>query len=183
MRWTGRSRRGEARPARGAKVSRSKGRRETPVSSPDTETGARSARSQHEYHETVDAEPEPHDWELIAGTEDYKTLLRERGRFTAMLAAVGLGWFFLFILLAAFAEGLMAEQIADGLTVAFILGVSQILVLWGIIWMYNSRSNNRFMALQERAARAEAARRTEADRVSGASARTGDRNAGTEEDR
>ncbi len=153
------------------------------MTSPDTATGAGPARSQHEYHETVDAEPEPHDWELIASTEDYKTLLRERGRFTAMLAAVGLGWFFLFIFLAAFAEGFMAEQIADGLSVAFIFGVSQILVLWAIIWAYNNRSNNRFMALQERAARAEVARRAEADRVSGASASTGDRIAGTEEDR
>ena len=153
------------------------------MTSPDTATGAGPARSQHEYHETVDAQPEPHDWELIASTEDYKTLLRERGRFTAMLAVLGLGWFFLFVLLSAFAEGFMSEQIADGLSVAFVLGVSQILVLWATIWAYNSKSNSRFMGLQERAARAEGARRAEADRVSGTSAGTGARRAGTEEDR
>jgi hypothetical protein len=39
------------------------------------------------------------------------------------------------------------------------------------------------MALQERAARAEVARRAESDRVSGAAASNGDRIAGTEEDR
>ena len=134
--------------------------------------GERRRRAAHEYHETVDAEPEPHQWELIADTDDFKTLVRERARVTVTLAVLGMGWFILFILLSALAEGFMAEQIADGLTVAFVLGVSQMLVLWAIIWTYNKRSNTRFMALQERAAQVEAGRRAEADRLSGATART-----------
>lgn len=145
----------------------------------DPTAGTRGHR-EHVYHETVDAEPEPHDWELIAQTDDFKTLVKERGRFTTTLAALGLGWFALFILLAAFAEGFMGEQIADGLTIAFVLGVSQMLVLWAIIWAYNKRSNSRFMKLQQRAAQVEADRRAEADRLSGASARGGVPGRGTE---
>jgi uncharacterized membrane protein (DUF485 family) len=142
------------------------------VSSPNTRSGSRSTRSPQVHHETVDAEPEPHNWELIAQTDDFKTLVRERGRFTATLAALGMGWFVLFILLAGYAKDFMAGEIADGLTVAFLLGLSQMFVLWAVIWTYNNRSNSRFMALQQRAAQAEASRRAEADRVSGASAGT-----------
>jgi uncharacterized membrane protein (DUF485 family) len=151
------------------------------VSSPDTATGAQPERLQHAYHETVDAEPEPHNWELIAETDDFKTLVRERGRFTAVLAVLGMGWFALFILLSAFAEGFMAEEIANGLPIAFLFGLSQMLVLWAVIWAYNKRSNSRFMTLQQRAAQAEAGRRAEADRQSGASLRGAARRRGAEE--
>ena len=120
------------------------------------------------HHDVMDAEPEPHQWELIANTDDFKTLVRERGRVTVTLAVLGLGWFTLFILLSAVAQDFMATEIADGLTVAFVLGVSQILVLWAIIWTYNNRSNTRFMGLQERAAQAEAGRRADVDRASAA---------------
>jgi uncharacterized membrane protein (DUF485 family) len=108
-----------------------------------------------ELHEhgggTVDAAPEPRDWESIANTDDFKTLVRERGRFTATLGALAMGWFALFILLSAYAESFMAEEVADGLPVAFLFGLSQMLVLWAVVWTYNKRSNTRFMALQQRA--------------------------------
>lgn len=94
-----------------------------------------------------------HDWRAIAQSEDFGRLLRERRRTALGLGVLGLGWWALFMLLVAFAPGLMGRTVvADELTLAYLLGLTQVPMTWLVIWCYTKRADGRFDELERLAA-------------------------------
>jgi uncharacterized membrane protein (DUF485 family) len=64
-----------------------------------------------------------------------------------------LAWYFGFILLAGYAPGFMGEQfLADGLTVGYVLALTQFIMTWGLGWLYLRKADRDFDPLAERAA-------------------------------
>jgi uncharacterized membrane protein (DUF485 family) len=82
--------------------------------------------------------------ELIRSNPDFVTLEAARGGFSRILCAVMLVIYFGFILLVAFAPGVVALPIGRGLTLAFPLGVGVILSAIIITGIYVVRANGQF---------------------------------------
>jgi uncharacterized membrane protein (DUF485 family) len=89
-------------------------------------------------------------WGSIADLPDYRTLLKERSRWTWILTAIMLAVYFGYILLVAFNRDFLAQPIGDGVTTLGIpLGIGVILVGIGLTGVYVHRANRRFDALEE----------------------------------
>jgi len=63
-----------------------------------------------------------------------------------------LAWYFGFIVLAGYAPDFMGREfITDGLTVGYVLALSQFVMTWVLGWMYLRRADKVFDPLAERA--------------------------------
>jgi uncharacterized membrane protein (DUF485 family) len=93
------------------------------------------------------------DWGRIARSAAFQTLTTARRRFVVPAAIASLGWFLAFILLCGLAQDFMAESVYQGLTVAYVLGLSQIVMVWVVSWLYLRVSDRRLDALARDALR------------------------------
>jgi uncharacterized membrane protein (DUF485 family) len=103
------------------------------------------------------AEGAPIDWERAARSPELEALVARRRRFVITATVVALVWTFGFVLLTSYAQEFMATFIVDGLTVAYVLGLSVFVMAWTLIWLYLRKSREEFEPMERRAA--EAARR------------------------
>jgi uncharacterized membrane protein (DUF485 family) len=90
-----------------------------------------------------------HDWRAIAHSDAFATLVRERRRTALRLGALGLGWWALFMLAVAFAPSLLATTVgSDDLTLAYLLGLTQVPMTFLVIWLYTTRADGRLTRLE-----------------------------------
>jgi uncharacterized membrane protein (DUF485 family) len=111
------------------------------------------------------AEQAPIDWERAARTPELEALVARRRRFVRTATIVALVWTFGFVLLTSYAQDFMATFIVDGLTVAYVLGLSVFVMTWTLIWRYLRLSRDELEPMERKAA--EAARREPAAEQSG----------------
>ena len=77
-----------------------------------------------------------------------------------------LAWYFGFVILAGYAPDFMGREfLTDGLTVGYVLALSQFVMTWGLGAWYLRRADREFDPLAERAA-AVALRQRDAERSS-----------------
>jgi uncharacterized membrane protein (DUF485 family) len=97
------------------------------------------------------------DWQAIEASPEFQELAKARRSFlvpaTIVFLVVGIGY----LLLAAYAPGLMGHQVFGGIPVAFLAALSQVLLTWLVTWAYLRKADGTFEPLEERAA--DAARR------------------------
>ena len=91
------------------------------------------------------------DWEAIEGTPEFQELVKKRRSFVVPGTIFFLAWYMGFILLTAYAEGLMSERIYEGLTVGFVLALTQFLMVLVLGLMYLRRSERVYDPLAEKA--------------------------------
>ena len=91
------------------------------------------------------------DWGAIARSQPFRALTAARRRFVVPVTIASVGWFLAFILLCGLARDFMAESIYQGLTVAYVLGLSQIVMVWAVSWFYLRASNRKFDPLAREA--------------------------------
>ena len=85
------------------------------------------------------------DHHRILGHPKFQELVRTRSGFAWALAAVMLAIYLGFILLVAFAPGLMAVKIGDGVTsLGIVLGLAVIVSAFLLTGIYVQRANSRF---------------------------------------
>ncbi len=78
-----------------------------------------------------------------------------RGRSSFQATIFFLAWYFGFIILAGYAPDFMGREfITDGLTVGYVLALSQFVMTWVLGWMYLRRADKVFDPLAERARQA-----------------------------
>lgn len=68
-----------------------------------------------------------------------KRFLQLKAKFTRLaivLVTLFLGWYFLYVLLSAFARGFMARQVAGNINVALLFGVLQFVSTFVLAWCY-----------------------------------------------
>lgn len=90
-------------------------------------------------------------YENIKRDPRYAELVRQRGRFAALLTLLVIVIFFSFVLLVAFVPSFIATRIFEGsnLTVGVVLGFSQFVFFCLLTWVYVRRANGEFDTLNE----------------------------------
>ncbi|MBE7209604.1 MAG: DUF485 domain-containing protein [Gluconacetobacter diazotrophicus] len=74
----------------------------------------------------------------------FRDLVRERGRTGAIVVGATVVMYFGYILLLAFAPGLMHERVTTEITAGFPLGLGVMVITFGLVAFYVRRSSARF---------------------------------------
>lgn len=88
------------------------------------------------------------DYKVIAQSAGFQNLVARRRTFVTAALGLAAAWFGSFLLLTCFAHGFMQTVIIPGLTVAYVLGLSQFVLVWSITAAYLSSSKRVFDPLQ-----------------------------------
>lgn len=91
------------------------------------------------------------DWEAIERTPEFQELVTRRRSFVVPATIFFLTWYMGFILLAAYAEGFMSERVYEGLTVGYVLALTQFLMVLVLGIMYLRRSEKVYDPLAAKA--------------------------------
>jgi uncharacterized membrane protein (DUF485 family) len=91
------------------------------------------------------------DWEAAGRSPEYRALVAARRRFVAPATAFFLSWYVGFILLAGYAPGFMGESVYEGLTVGYVLALTQFVMVWVLGWAYLRHADRELEPLRERA--------------------------------
>jgi uncharacterized membrane protein (DUF485 family) len=93
------------------------------------------------------------DWIAAERSPEFRELVRRRKGFVIPATVFFLAWYFGFIVLAGYAPDFMGEEfLVDGLTVGYVLALTQFVMTWVLGWMYLRRSDRVFDPLARRAA-------------------------------
>jgi uncharacterized membrane protein (DUF485 family) len=102
-------------------------------------------RSDHHHREI--------DWVAAERSPEFRKLIRKKRRFVVPATVFFLSWYFGFIILTGYAPDFMGREfITDGLTVGYVLALSQFVMTWTLAVMYLRRADREFDPLAERAA-------------------------------
>ena len=111
------------------------------------------------------APPESIDWVAAERSPEFQELVTRRRRFVVPCTIFFLSWYFGFVILAGYAPDFMGESVYEGLTVGYVLALSQFVMVWGLGWWYLRKADNEFDPLAERAAQVAIDRGTKPARV------------------
>lgn len=95
----------------------------------------------------------PVAWEAIQRSEPFRELVARRGRFVRGAAVAILGWFAVFLAVVGAAPALAGTVVLAGMTVGFLLGLSQFVLAWFLTWRYLRLATTVFSGLEERVVR------------------------------
>lgn len=102
----------------------------------------------------LDADGNP-DFSAIRVNPDFIRVRRRLIRFTVPAVALFLGWYMTYVLLAAYAHGLMSTRVVGSVTVGLLLGLSQFVTTVVIMLVYlrftRKKVDPEVTALRERA--------------------------------
>jgi uncharacterized membrane protein (DUF485 family) len=93
------------------------------------------------------------DWIAAERSPEFRELVSRRRRFVVPATVFFLTWYIGFILLAGYAEDFMGESIYEGLTVGYVLALTQFVMVWVLGWLYLRQADRVFDPLAERAAK------------------------------
>ena len=96
--------------------------------------------------------PENIDWVAAERSPEFRELVQARRRFVVPGTVFFLSWYTGFILLAGYAPDFMGESVYEGLTVGYVLAMTQFVMVWGLGWLYLRKADRVFDPLAERAA-------------------------------
>ena len=92
------------------------------------------------------------DWLAIERSQEFQELVETRRRIITPLTVIWLVVAIGYLILAAFAPGVMGWQIVDGLPFAWLAAISQVILTWAITWSYLRKADSVIEPLEERAA-------------------------------
>jgi len=92
------------------------------------------------------------DWEAIERSPEFQELVRRRRRFVVPATIFFLTWYLGFILLAGYAEDFMSERVYQGLTVGYVLALTQFVMVAVLGLMYLRRANRIYDPLSQKVA-------------------------------
>ena len=91
------------------------------------------------------------DWEAIERSEEFQELVRRKRRYVIPRVVFFLVWYMAFVLLAGYAEDFMNERVYEGLTLGYVLALSQFVMVWVLAVTYVRKADRDFDPLQEKA--------------------------------
>ena len=92
------------------------------------------------------------DWEAVERSPEFRALTRRKKAFVIPATVFFMAWYFGFVILCGYAPDFMGREfIADGLTIGYVLALSQFLMTWVLGWMYLRRANREFDPLAAKA--------------------------------
>jgi uncharacterized membrane protein (DUF485 family) len=126
--------------------------REQPPPSADLTPHAGSAtdvaplgRSSHKpaHEQTADEDRDIADWEKLAASAEFKSLLAAKAKFVVPATVFFLVYYFALPLLVGYAPQLMARKVFGVVNVAYLFALSQFFMAWLLAWAY-VRAADRF---------------------------------------
>jgi uncharacterized membrane protein (DUF485 family) len=92
------------------------------------------------------------DWQAVERSPEFRELVKRKKAFVIPATLFFMAWYFGFIVLAGYAPEFMGREfITDGLTVGYVLALSQFVMTWVLGWMYLRRADKEFDPLAARA--------------------------------
>jgi uncharacterized membrane protein (DUF485 family) len=112
-----------------------------------------------------DQQPEI-DWVAAERSPEFRELIKRKRAFVVPATIFFLAWYFGFIVLAGYAPDFMGEEfLTDGLTVGYVLALTQFIMTWGLAALYLRKADRVFDPLAQRAAEVALKAGTEAART------------------
>jgi uncharacterized membrane protein (DUF485 family) len=100
------------------------------------------------------------DWEAAERSPEFRELVRKKRAFVVPATIFFLAWYFGFVILAGYAPDFMGREfLTDGLTVGYVLALSQFAMTWILGAWYLRKADREFDPLAERAAQVALRRR------------------------
>ena len=110
-----------------------------------TQTPAAGGTDGADHHPQV-------DWEAVERSPEFRELIKRKKAFVIPATIFFLAWYFGFIILAGYAPDFMGDEfLTDGLTVGYVLALSQFIMTWVLGWLYLRREDRVFDPLAARA--------------------------------
>jgi len=82
-------------------------------------------------------------WESAQASPEFAELRKSYRGFAFPLTVAFLVWYFLYILLTAFARDFVSTPVVGNINIAFILGVLQFVSTFVIMWLYERHSSRK----------------------------------------
>ena len=82
-------------------------------------------------------------WESTQASPEFAELRKSYRGFAFPLTVAFLVWYFLYILLTAFARDFVSTPVVGNINVAFVLGVLQFVSTFVIMWLYERHSSSK----------------------------------------
>lgn len=102
-----------------------------------------------EHHARAGGTP-PSSYAEVQASPEFAELRRRFRGFIFPMTALFLAWYFLYVLLAAYAPGFMSTKVAGNVNVGLLLGLGQFVSTFAITMAYRSWADKRFDPLAER---------------------------------
>jgi uncharacterized membrane protein (DUF485 family) len=96
--------------------------------------GRSKAKPPHEL--TADEDLDVVDWQRLAATAEFKSLLKAKARFVVPATIFFIVYYFSLPLLVGYAPQLMARKVFGVVNVAYLFALSQFLMAWMVAWLY-----------------------------------------------
>ena len=94
------------------------------------------------------------DWVAAERSPEFRELIKKKRAFVVPATVFFLAWYFGFIILAGYAPDFMGREfLTDGLTVGYVLALSQFVMTWVLGAWYLRKADREFDPLAERAAK------------------------------
>jgi uncharacterized membrane protein (DUF485 family) len=97
------------------------------------------------------AQEPTYDWEAIEHSPEFQELVRKRRSFVVPATIFFLAWYIGFIILAGYAEDFMGKSVYEGLTVGYLLALTQFVMTFGLGFWYLRKADREFDPLARRA--------------------------------
>lgn len=91
----------------------------------------------------------PVDWHAVYASPEFRRLASIRGRFVRTAVLALLGWFAVFLAVVGAAPDVAGQVVVAGMTVGFLLGLSQFVLAWFLTWRYLRLSASVFSPLED----------------------------------
>jgi len=88
-------------------------------------------------------------WEETQNSPEFKELKRRFRSFAFPLTIAFLAWYFLYVILTAFARDFVNQPVLGNINVAFVLGLLQFVTTFIIAWLYERHSSSKLDAPSE----------------------------------
>jgi uncharacterized membrane protein (DUF485 family) len=97
-----------------------------------------------------DSAPNPRVYQEVAESADFRDLQRRHRRFVFPLAVLFLIWYFVYVLLAAYAPDFMATPVFGSINVGLLFGLGQFVTTFVITMAYVAYANRNLDPAAER---------------------------------
>ena len=94
--------------------------------------------------------PTPEQFQQVQRSEDFSRLRSSFRSFAIPMTVAFLVWYFAYVLLSTYAEGLMSTPVLGNLNLGLLMGTSQLLMTFLITWLYIRHANRNLDPIAEK---------------------------------
>ncbi|MFL0457531.1 DUF485 domain-containing protein [Brachybacterium paraconglomeratum] len=94
--------------------------------------------------------PTPEQFRAVQKSEEFGRLRSSFRSFAIPMTVAFLVWYFAYVLLSTYAEGLMSTPVLGNLNLGLLMGISQFLMTFLITWLYIRHANRNLDPIAEK---------------------------------